>query len=91
MIARQSVTDPQVRDRPRRSGHPQALPVYVSLYEPVGRRTWWWYSYRCPHCRQYQLGRAKCIERVPGERRAGCGHPIRVNVARVYGQPGGAA
>ena len=34
-----------------------ARPVYVSLYEPLGRRRWWWYSYRCPACSAYQLGR----------------------------------
>ena len=62
--------------------------MFVSLYEPLGRRRWWWYSYRCPRCRQYQLGRARAIDGVTGDRRAGCGHWIRVNVARIYGQPG---
>jgi hypothetical protein len=66
-------------------------PVYVSLYVPLGRRRWWWYSYRCPACGAYQLGRAKSLDEVTGDRRAGCGHKIRVNVARVYGQPGVAA
>jgi hypothetical protein len=69
----------------------QVFPVFVSLYEPIGRRRWWWYSYRCPTCGAYQLGRAKGLDGVTGERRAGCGHWIRVNVARVYGQPGAAA
>jgi len=60
-------------------------PVFVSLYAPQARRTWWWYAYRCPGCGAYQLGRARSLDAVTGDRRAGCGHWIRVNIARVYG------
>jgi hypothetical protein len=66
-----------------------APPVFVSAYEPLGRRRWWWYSYRCPHpnCGTYQLGRAASLDKVTGERRAGCGHRITVAIARTYMQP----
>jgi hypothetical protein len=79
------------RPRQRASAGRKASLVFVSLYEPIGRRRWWWYSYRCPVCRAYQLGRAASLESVAGARRAGCGHRIAVNIARVYGQPGAAA
>jgi hypothetical protein len=65
----------------------KAPPVFVSAYEPLGRRRYWWYSYRCPHCAAYQLGRAASLDKVTGERRAGCGHKITVTIARTYTQP----
>jgi hypothetical protein len=65
-----------------------APPVFVSAYEPLGRRRWWWYSYRCPHCATYQLGRAASLDKVTGERRAGCGHQLTIVIARTYSQPG---
>lgn len=58
----------------------------VSLYAPAGRRTWWWYSYRCRSCGQYQLGRARDLDKVTGVRRAGCGHLVQIMVARTYGE-----
>lgn len=66
----------------------QARPpaAFVSLYAPVGRRRWWWYSYRCAVCERYQLGRAPRLEDVTGIRTAGCGHRVNVVIARTYGQ-----
>lgn len=66
----------------------RAKPVFVSLYEPAGRRTWWWYSYRCPLCATYQLGRARQLDQVTGRRKGGCGHVIEVAIARTYRNPG---
>ncbi len=65
-------------------------PAFVSLYEPAGRRTWWWYSYRCPLCATYQLGRARQLDQVTGTRKGGCGHAIEVVVSRVYRSSGAA-
>lgn len=87
MVTRYSVNDPRAGARGARA---QPRPVFVSLYEPIGRRRWWWYSYRCPVCGIYQLGRGRSLDAVTGDRRAGCGHWICVNIARVYGQPGAA-
>lgn len=64
----------------------RAPAVYVSLYEPTGRRTWWWYAYSCRTCGRYQLGRAPRLEDVTGPRRAGCGHWLTIMVARTYGR-----
>ena len=72
-------------DRARRRA---PLTAYVSLYAPSGRRHWWWYSYRCPTCSAYQLGRARDLAAVTGQRRAGCGHTLEIVVARVYSSPG---
>jgi hypothetical protein len=88
--ASSAITRPTVT-RSSDRGRRKALPVFVSLYGPIGRRRHWWYSYRCPTCGAYQLGRAPALDLVPGVRRAGCGHWITVNVARIYGQPGAAA
>ena len=77
-----------IRQGARRREQPR--PVYVSLYGPVGRRRHWWYSYRCPLCGVYQLGRAPSLDAVTGVRRAGCGHRIVVHISRIYGQPGAA-
>src|SRR5580692_9930418 len=65
--------------------------AYVSLYAPAGRRRWWWYSYRCGTCGTYQLGRARELSDVTGERRAGCGHLVSIVIARTYGTPESAA
>lgn len=79
----------RIRQAARSDREPsKAPPVFVSAYEPLGRRRWWWYSYRCPHCGAYQLGRAASLDKVTGERRAGCGHKITVVIARTYSQPG---
>lgn len=63
--------------------------AFVSLYVPAGRRTHWWYAYGCRTCGTYQLGRSRSLEDVTGERTAGCGHRVRIAVARVYGKPDG--
>jgi hypothetical protein len=65
--------------------------TFVSLYAPSGRRRWWWYSYRCARCSTYQLGRARDLAGVTGQRRAGCGHMVEIVVARIYGSPEAAA
>lgn len=76
-----SVTDiATVTRSPRRTAH-------VSLFAPTGRRRWWWYSYRCPACRSYQFGRARELDRVTGNRRAGCGHEVEIVIARTYRSP----
>jgi hypothetical protein len=72
---------PQASDTARR----QTPTAYVSLYAPSGRRRWWWYSYACRTCGAYQLGRAPRLDAVTGERTAGCGHRVRIVIARTYG------
>ncbi len=72
----------------RRATRPR--PVFVSLYEPVGRRRQWWYAYRCPACGTYQLGRARELDQVTGIRKAGCGHTVSIAIARVYRNSGAA-
>lgn len=57
----------------------------ASVYAPLGRRRWWWYSYPCRTCGAYQFGRAKTLDAVTGVRRAGCGHLVSVMIARTYG------
>ena len=59
--------------------------AFASLYMPAGRRTWHWYAYNCRVCGRYQLGRARHLDDVAGNRRAGCGHRVNVVIARVYG------
>lgn len=62
-----------------------AATAYVSLYAPAGRRTWWWYSYRCPTCGTYQLGRSQVLTSVTRQRKGGCGHLLAIVIARTYG------
>lgn len=64
--------------------HPAA---YGSLYAPAGRRTMWWFTFRCPHCGAGHFGRVRDRDAVPGVRRSGCGRLVWVIVARTY--PGG--
>lgn len=59
----------------------------ASVFGPVGRRKSWWYTYRCGACGAYLFGWAKSLDNVTGERRAGCGHRVRVMAARIYSQP----
>lgn len=66
--------------------HPVA---FASLYAPTGRRRWWWYVVRCPHCGAGHFGRVRDQEDARGVRRTGCGRLITVVVARTY-RPGGA-
>ncbi len=59
----------------------------ASVFGPVGRRRSWWYTYRCRTCGAHLFGRAKTLDAVTGERRAGCGHRVQVMAARIYTQP----
>ena len=65
----------------------QVPAAFVSLYLPAGRRGWHWHSYSCRTCGQHQLGHARQLEDVAGERRAGCRHRVKIVIARVYGRP----
>jgi hypothetical protein len=83
-----SADTPPVRGRrPGRPTRRKPQTAYVSLYAPTGRRKWWWYSYRCPECGAYQLGRARQLDHVTGIRKAGCGHLVEIVIARTYGRP----
>lgn len=84
MIARPVAPDPGASPRSRRGSRPPA--AFVSLYTPTGRRRQWWYAYRCDRCGRHQLGRARELENVTGQRRAGCGHQVSIIIARVYGE-----
>jgi hypothetical protein len=72
----------RIRQTTRAARPPTA---FVSLYRPFGRRAWYWYAYRCKTCGAHQLGRARQLEDVAGERRAGCGHRVNIVIARIYG------
>jgi hypothetical protein len=69
------------------SGRQQVPLAPASVFGPVGRRKCWWYSYRCRTCGAYLFGRARSLDTVTGERRAGCGHRVHVMAARIYDQP----
>lgn len=86
-----SITQATPPDRHARIRSHRTPTAFVSLYAPAGRRRWWWYSYKCGTCGAYQLGRARDLESVTGERRAGCGHPVSIVIARTYGTPETAA
>jgi DNA-directed RNA polymerase subunit RPC12/RpoP len=69
-------------------GRRQRAPIApASVFGPVGRRRFWWYTYRCKTCGAHLFGRAKSLDAVTGERRAGCGHRGMVMAARIYSQP----
>jgi hypothetical protein len=74
-----SATIAQSRSRRR----PPLAPA--SVYAPRGRRRHWWYCYPCRVCNTFHFGRASELDKVTGERRAGCGHAVSVMIARVYG------
>ena len=59
----------------------------ASVFGPLGRRRTWWYTYRCRICGAYLFGRAKTLDAVAGERKAGCGHHVQIMAARIYSQP----
>ena len=59
----------------------------ASVFGPVGRRRYWWYTYRCRTCGAHLFGRARSLDDVTGERKAGCGHRVQVMAARIYSQP----
>jgi hypothetical protein len=73
-------------------GRRQRAPIApASVFGPVGRRRFWWYTYRCRACGAHLFGRARSLDAVAGERKAGCGHRVNVMAARVYLQPGSGA
>jgi len=72
----------------QRASRPRPPLAPASVYAPLGRRRWWWYAYRCRTCGSYQFGRAKTLDAVTGERKAGCGHQGSVMIARTYGAVG---
>ena len=72
----------------RRKPKPRPPIAPASVYEPLGRRRYWWYAYRCQTCGAYQFGRAKTLDVVTGVRRAGCGHHVNVMAARIYSSIG---
>ena len=59
----------------------------VSLFEPAGRRTQWWFTGRCLRCGGTSFGRVKLEEDAEGVRRVSCGHKAAIIVARVYRLP----
>ena len=84
-LARQQPAAPSVRRRAAARRVPLAP---ASVFGPVGRRRSWWFTFRCRVCGAYQFGRARSLDAVTGERRAGCGHRVQVVAARIYLQPG---
>ena len=69
----------------QRASKPRPPLAAASVFGPVGRRHWWWYTFRCNTCGAHQFGRAKTLDAVTGVRRAGCGHQVNVMAARIYG------
>jgi hypothetical protein len=61
------------------------------VFGPVGRRKSWWFTFRCPTCGAYLFGRAAMLDTVTRERKATCGHRVKVVAARIYTQPPWAA
>jgi hypothetical protein len=85
--ASSAITTPSITRHPV-EGRRQRPPIApASVFGPVGRRTFWWYTYRCRTCGAHLFGRAKTLDTVAGERRAGCGHRVQVMAARIYSQP----
>jgi hypothetical protein len=68
-----------------RQARPPIAPA--SVFGPVGRRRYWWFTFRCKVCGAHQFGRAPSLDAVTGERKAGCGHRVQIMAARVYTQP----
>jgi hypothetical protein len=65
--------------------HPAA---FASLYAPAGRRTMWWFTYRCPCCKAGHFARVRERASASGTRRTGCGRLVWVVVARTYAPEG---
>ena len=59
----------------------------ASVFPPFGKRRGWAYTYGCRTCGAYLFGRARTLDAVTGERKAGCGHRVQVMAARIYSQP----
>jgi hypothetical protein len=76
---------PSVRRRRPARQRPPLAPA--SVFGPAVRRKSGWYTYRCQACGAYLFGRAKSLDAVTGERRAGCGHKAQIMAARIYIQP----
>ena len=71
------------------SGRRRSAPrMFVSLFEPKGRRTWRWFTGRCVRCGSTAFGRVRYEEDAVGMRRASCGHRVYLTVARVNRLPG---
>ena len=71
-----------------RAGRKPSAPIApASVFPPFGRRKGWAYTYRCKICGAYLFGRARSLDAVTGERKAGCGHRVQVMAARIYSQP----
>jgi hypothetical protein len=69
-------------------GRRQRAPIApASVFGPVGRRRFWWHTYRCRTCGAYLFGRAKTLDAAAGECKAGCGNRVLVMAARIYTQP----
>jgi hypothetical protein len=77
------VADADVKTQGRARGHRMPA-ASASLYQPAGRRAWWWISLRCPHCGVVHLHRVREEEQAPGPRRAGCGKKVWVVIRSVY-------
>jgi hypothetical protein len=70
------------RQHPARRRRPPR--VYASVYEPCGRRTWWWIAYLCPWCGGGHLGRTRTEQQAAGPHRSGCGRMVLIVAARTY-------
>jgi hypothetical protein len=70
-----------------RAGRQPAPIAPASVFPPIGRRKQWAYTYPCRTCGAYLFGRARTLDAVTGERKASCGHRVRVMAARIYSQP----
>ena len=74
-----------IRRSSRNRQQPPIAPA--SVFGPVGRRRSWCYTYRCRTCEAHLFGRARSLDAVASERKAGCGHRVQVIAARIYTQP----
>jgi hypothetical protein len=88
-ITRSSVRGRQQRaaDRRQRGSRNRQQVAPASVFDAVGRRRCWWYTYRCRTCGERLSGRARSPGDFAGERKAGCGHRAQVMAARIYSQP----
>jgi hypothetical protein len=82
-----ATTTAKITRRPVRARRQRAPIAPASVFGPVGRRRFWWYTYRCRTCGAHLFGRARSLDAVAGEHKAGCGHRVQVMAARIYTQP----
>ena len=73
--------------RPSRRGRRVAPRMFISLFAPSGRRSWWWFTGRCRVCGYTAFGRVRAAELAVGTRRVSCGHRAYLTVARTYRSP----